>query len=104
MKVKVKKQWIADLKSGKYEQCIEAFKIGDAYDALGLLIKQFNDAHPEQAFDIENTDSFPSVVSLWAGITPPTFESPISILDVMELNDAGHPFEDLAEFVECNFE
>lgn len=104
MKAEIKKQWIADLKSGNFEQCTENFKSGDAYDALGLLILQYNRSHPHNTIDIETVESFPSVVSLWAGITPPTFESPVSILDVMELNDAGHPFADLAEFVECNFE
>ncbi|MER0438968.1 hypothetical protein [Emticicia sp. W12TSBA100-4] len=102
MNAEIKQQWIADLKSGKYQQCIEAFKIDSAYDALGLLIKQYNEAHPEQAFDIESTESFPSVVSLWAGITAPTFENPVSILDVMEMNDGGTPFSEIADFVAAN--
>lgn len=102
MNAEIKEKWIADLRSGSYAQCIEAFKIDNHYDALGILVKQYNEAYPNQAFDIETTESFPSVVSLWAGITPPSFENPISILDVMEMNDAGKSFTELADFIEAN--
>lgn len=103
MNADIKKLWIDALKSGKYLQCTQVFKDDEYNCALGVLIELYNDVHPSEQIDIEATESFPSVVSQWAGLKSYDPEKKMyGFVDVMEMNDAGKSFTELADFIEAN--
>lgn len=102
MNAEIKQKWVEALRSGKYQQTKNLFACDGKHCAVGVLIDLYLKENDKSEIVIDELESMPTSVSLWAELESPTFETPISILDVMELNDAGHPFADLADFIECN--
>lgn len=108
MNPEVKKLWIEALRSGNYEQTRFLLRDKRGYCCLGVLC----DLHPDvdwiistpgiafYPFGVEERDlgNLPDKASLWSGLT----NEQKNIL--MDMNDNGNSFEEIADYVENNID
>lgn len=121
MKAKIKKQLIAALRSGEYEQGNGCLKNGNNFCCLGVLCDIYRKEN-EGKFKAEwfpkddgeiflgETEILPQSVLDWAGMNSADGEFELSCKDakkldgyyntsLVELNDSRHPFEEIADFI-----
>lgn len=109
MKAKIKKLWVAALRSGKYKQATGALKVHDSFCCLGVLCdlhsKESNlvwrdDDGEMKYFDEEGI--LPDPVIKWAGIAygNPSVTVDTERTDLAEVNDAGFSFNEIAALIE----
>ena len=104
------RDWISALRSGEYRQSERALRTGDGYCCLGVACDLF-DTNGWRSTDGGNwcyeAASERSVVNL-----PPRVRDAYALASMegkyqerrslMHLNDTGHPFGEIADFIEAN--
>ena len=119
MKPKIKKKWIEDLRSGKFEQGKHNLRsVDDKYCCLGVLCDIYvreQDEDDERnnwskyyadtdTYSVDGRTSFPSPKILeWAGLNKGTVTLDINgePVEIIDLNDVeGYSFEQLADLIE----
>ena len=124
MKKEIAQQWVAALRSGKYQQGTGALKIGDKYCCLGVLCDISDQATWEvdteyplpdrndkiyEYFGVE--DVLPDDVMRWAGmqsnsgVIPGLSEAPFDKTKLVFYNDdLEYTFNQIADIIEENWE
>ncbi len=114
LKPRIKKLWIAALRSGKYEQCKGALhRVNGGYCCLGVLTqlyikenklkwKKGTRKRTKLAFDNEQ-EFVPKTVQTWANINVNGSYGYYGDKDLAEDNDNGLSFEDIANIIEKKF-
>jgi hypothetical protein len=111
---KAAKQWVAALRSGKYQQCTNGLRKGNTYCCLGVANEisglgkwiddyAFQDATLAEAEvageDKTYEEEFTSPdVQEWLGLR--TKDGSIGGITLAELNDDGVPFDEIADIIE----
>lgn len=114
----VKRKWVRALKSGKFEQTVEALKDNEGYCCLGVLCELYQKEHPQTSFKwtwYEDRYHFgkeqsylPKAVQKWAGLKD---SDPFIMFDdyglgVTKASDANDhdemTFEEIAEAIKKN--
>lgn len=109
------KKWVAALRSGQYQQCVNALRSDDAYCCLGVAseisgLGKWIDGHVFQdetlaaaeyrGEDVTYEEEFTSPdVQKWLGLR--TKDGAIGNgITLAELNDQGTPFSEIADIIE----
>jgi hypothetical protein len=107
MNKRIKKKWVAALRSGKYEQGIAHLKKYKGYCCLGVLCDLYCKEKKkgwDAAIDSEDhVEYLPEKVQKWAGLkdTNPRVTTPFSYADELsQVNDFGNSFEVIAKYIE----
>ena len=102
MKPDIKQAWLTALRSGDYQQGQGYLRQGDQYCCLGVLCDLYGkavgpewEAADDDVHAMHGTESsLPFRVQEWARIASP------NPLDLVEMNDNGSTFEELANIIE----
>ena len=126
MRKDIKDEWVRRLRSGDYEQGTDYLRFGDKYCCLGVLCDMAVEAGviEETYGSLEKVSSFgrdvgdrqtqrlPISVAQWSGLmgTPAVTQECAEIrvyagnMDLMEFNDNGTSFEEIATAIEIGIE
>ncbi len=103
MNQEVKKEWVAALRSGHYEQGRHSLRIGNKFCCLGVLCDISGQAKWRKPHDdgtmfayIDQMASLPEEVLNWSGFLAGRQNR------LMDLNDAGVSFAKIADYIERN--
>ena len=99
------KKWIDALRSGEYKQCAGQLRLEDKHCVLGVLCdlhaketsdewKTFDGDYTYQSY----TEDAPPLVEIWIG--DELMKSLHSQVGIMDCNDSGMSFEQLADVIE----
>lgn len=118
MKKEIAEQWIAALRSGKYNQARAGLKTAKGHCCLGVLCELFIEQTGQgswvdglsKIFTLEDSYSdimLPYPVQEWAGIKSGSLVNVEGINYVMSLagaNDRGISFDEISDIIEKNWE
>lgn len=122
MRGEIKERWVSELRSGNYEQGKIALKSVDddgvtRYCCLGVLCEMAVEAGVIKservtknqglwAFGNYQTSGMPDEVMEWAGMSglSDLGHGPWGDASLSGRNDRGHPFPEIADFIEENIE
>lgn len=109
MKARIKKLWLAALRSGEIKQAKNQLRKGNDMCCLGVLCNIHAQAHPEIAAQqlsktcyMGEAQTLPKAVVDWAGLTvrSPKVKAEGKKMMISELNDRGHSFLKIADLIE----
>lgn len=108
MKQSVMKKWVKALRSGKYKQTDSALKDGAGHCCLGVLSSisphknNFTRMKPPSS-EYDKNAALPCLIQKWAGM-----KNEVGQIDsdtcLASMNDNGASFEQIADFIEKNWE
>ncbi len=96
MNKRYKKIWVDSLRSGKYKQGKGRLKAGNTYCCLGVLCDALGIEADEQDKFAGEAYALPISVAETVGLT----QLPYIMLGLDNLNDAGMPFNEIADLIE----
>jgi hypothetical protein len=122
MKPEIKEKWVTALRSGDYKQTASVLRDGKGFCCLGVLcdlylqenedgelrwgdVIDLSDHENAQKGSLFGTAAFepPLEVSQWAGldVANPLITLDCYASDLASLNDSGHTFSEIANFIEA---
>jgi hypothetical protein len=110
VKADVKKEWVAALRSGEFEQAKGSLRDDDGYCCLGVLCELYRRKKGGEwkrkrgCFEyLGMVGLLPSMVVAWAGLEDksPTVKKGAADVSLANLNDQGLGFERIADEIEA---
>lgn len=100
MNAELKAKWVAALRSGDYKQTTGVLRLGDAFCCLGVLCEVAGVPAVEGGYRF--SDGFVNFCILSGSMAKEVGQQSASVL--VDLNDNGKPFTDIADWIEANVE
>jgi hypothetical protein len=107
----VKKEWVAALRSGEFEQAKGSLKDDDGYCCLGVLCELYRrkfggrwERNIGGGFEyLGMVGLLPSMVVVWAGLMDksPTAKKGGAEVSLTDMNDQGADFSKIADLIEA---
>lgn len=98
MKAKIKDEWVAALRSGRFQQCGGLLKMETAHGCFHCALGVLMELAVEHGIieDYEETADIPDEVAEWAGLTGAEIKATVYNNDIL-----GYPFDELAGYIEA---
>lgn len=105
MKAEIAKEWVAELRSGKWKQCEQRLTNGEAYCCLGVLceiaIANGIELEKHNLFYGNCATILPKLVQCWSDMDTPNGSIDNKFCLSRE-NDDGASFSEIADIIEAN--